>query len=404
MVVCINGGKLRDEDFLVQKRQVIVIHYGEIALKGKNRGKFERLLLENIKQKLSADWYEKIERKSTRIIVRLKSNCDENVLSNIASNLKKIFGIKWFSIGYSIEKDINVLEREIFRLAQDHKEKKLKIITKRVDKNFPVTSVEVNMKLGRILEERGYKIDLRDPEKTIYIEILPEEIIVSCERQEGLGGLPIGSSGKLLCLFSGGIDSPVAAWMMMKRGCVVDLLHVHATMDKEFIKNSKIMRLHDILSEYSPKKITLYLVPYDEFYSKIHTRNEFERSEAILFRRFIVRLANELADRYGYDGFITGDSLGQVASQTVENIAAVDAVAKKPIYRPLVAMDKEEIMALAQKIGTYEKSIEHYKDCCSLVASARPKTKTKKEKLDEMEKSINIDEVVGKTLETIETI
>ena len=394
-------GKLKKE-IQAQKRQVIVIHYGEVALKGKNRGKFERILLDNIKQKLSADWYEKIGRKSTRIIVRLKNDCNDNVLSNIASNLKKIFGIKWFSIGYSIEKDINVLEKEILSIAENYKEKKLKLNTKRVDKSFPITSMEVNMKLGRMLEEKGYKIDLKQPEKTIYIEILPEEIIVSCERQEGLGGLPVGSSGKLLCLFSGGIDSPVAAWMMMKRGCVVDLLHVHAVSNDA--KNSKIAKLRDILSEYSPKKIDLHLAPYDEFYSSINSAKGFERSEAVLFRRFIIRLANELADRYGYDGFITGDSLGQVASQTVENIAAVDAVAKKPIYRPLVGMDKEEIIALAQKIGTYEKSIEQYKDCCSLVASARPKTKTKKEKLDEMEKSINIDEVVIKTLSAIETI
>lgn len=372
---------------------VITLHYAEIALKGKNRGSFEKALLENIRRKLEGTGYRAIERKASRVIIRLD---DAESAQSIMDKLKYVFGIKWFSFGYAIGKDLESLEKTIVGIAETCRGKKIRIKTKRADKKFPMTSPEVGRHLGRMLERMGFSTDTKDADVELNVEILDDEIIVSSNREEGQGGLPVGSSGRLLCLFSGGIDSPVAVWLMMKRGAVVDLLHVHGMADNAAVKNSKIANICEKLAEYSGKEMRLYLAPYDEFYAKSALLPA--REEAVLFRRFLIRLANRIAEKFNYIGIITGDSLGQVASQTVENIAAVDEVAEKPVYRPLIAMDKEEIVALAQKIGTYLPSIEKYKDCCSLVAHSSPATRAKKERQEDAEKRMAIDEVIEKTL------
>lgn len=380
-------------------KHAIVIHYSEIALKGQNRSNFEKILLANINKKLEREEYEKIEKKLSRILVRLNKN---ESAERICDKLKQVFGIKWLSPAFAIEKNLEILEKEIIKAAAPYKEKTIKIETKRADKNFPITSLEISKRLATILEKNGFKMELKKTEVRIFVEVLNDEIIIAYKRIEGKGGLPLGCSGKVLCLFSGGIDSPVAAWLMMRRGCSTDLLHVHSFPSLENIRESKIEKIRKKLEEYSPNSIKLYAVPYDEFYANAVSFPE--REEAVLFRRFIVKVANKIAEKEGYLGLVMGDNIGQVASQTLENIAVVDEASKIPIYRPLLTMSKEEIIRLAQKIGTYEASIEKYKDCCSLVAPKHPATKVNKKKIELAEKKADINKIVEKTLEKIEII
>lgn len=372
----------------------VVVHYAELALKGQNRPSFENRLLANIRSRIKDEEYERMEKKSSRIIIRVAS---EDNARRICEKLRKVFGIKWLSPALSIAKDMSELEESVVRVAERYKQKKIKIETRRVDKKFPLTSLEINKKLGEVLEKNGFLTEIKKPDARIFVEVLEDEIIIAYDRTDCEGGLPVGSSGRVLCLFSGGIDSPVAAWLMMKRGCVVDLLHVHGMPDASRVKESKIERIREKLSEYAPERVKLYLAPYDEFYANASVFPEKE--EAIMFRRFIVMVANEIAKRESYLGLVMGDNLGQVASQTLENIAAVDEVSELPIYRPLITMDKEEIVQLAQKIGTYEMSIEKYKDCCSLVAHKHPSTRARRDMIADAEKKLGMENIVKKTLE-----
>jgi thiamine biosynthesis protein ThiI len=224
-------------------------------------------------------------------------------------------------------------------------------------------------------------------------------MLVSWEKTQGAGGLPYGSSGKLLSLLSGGIDSPVASWMMMRRGCAMDFLHMHA---EHSVNNSKIMKLLSALREYSPKKLRMFAIPYNEFYKK-STQME-EKSELILFRRFILRLANRIAEEHGHLGVVTGDSVGQVASQTLENLLATNEISNIPVYRPLAGTGKQEIVDLGKRIGTYNISIEPYKDCCSLVAARHPSTRTKLVEIRTIEDKIEINKIVDRTMKEIEIV
>ncbi|MEM4165845.1 MAG: tRNA uracil 4-sulfurtransferase ThiI [Candidatus Bilamarchaeaceae archaeon] len=383
----------------MEDKHLVVVHYSEIALKGQNRVIFEKALLNNILKKINGIPYEKIEKKATRFFIRLKEKDNADL---VCEKLIKVFGVKWFSPAISVEKEINKIENEVKKIAEQYKNKKIKIETKRVDKKFPLTSLEISKRVAKTLEKNGFYTELKNPDVKIIIEILEDEAIIAYKKIEGEGGLPVGTTGKVLCLFSGGIDSPVAAWLMMRRGCHVDLLHIHTMPNDEKIKDSKINKIRNVLEEYSNEKILLYLAPYDEFYA---TSSVFpQKEEAVMFRRFIVMLANKIADREGYLGLVMGDNLAQVASQTLNNIAVVDEVSKIPIYRPLLTMSKEEIIKLAQKIGTYELSIEKYKDCCSLIAHKHPTTRANKKRIEKAEKKARMEVIVEKTLEKLSKI
>jgi thiamine biosynthesis protein ThiI len=257
--------------------------------------------------------------------------------------------------------------------------------------------MQVNRITGEVLFKAGHKIDVKTPALTVYIDILRDKAIMYFGKTQGLGGLPVGSSGKVLVLLSGGIDSPVAAWLMMKRGCDVDYLHVAATND-----TSKILALVKKLQEYSCRKTRLHIASYDEFYKK--TFESESRSELVQFRRFIAMLAQKIAEKNDCLGIVTGDNLAQVASQTLENLKAAQSAAELPVYRPVLTYDKSEIIALAQKIGTFGISLQEYKDCCSLVASKNPETKSKLEKILILEEKMGIGKVVEETLEKTEVL
>jgi thiamine biosynthesis protein ThiI len=373
-------------------KRVYNIHVGEIAIKGKNRKFFESRLMENIRSATNC----RVESAMGRFIL----HPGKTGRSKIEEGLSKTFGIEWFSESFYIKNRIEVITDTVMKNAD--RKKTLKLDTRRAYKGYPMTSPEINKKVGMALEKAGFRIDLENPEERVFIEILKDSALVSLRKIRGLGGLPVGCSGKVLSLLSGGIDSPVASWLMMKRGCTVDFLHLHAFPTNKKAKKSKIMRMVKKLKEYSPAKIRLFLVPYGRFYEK-----SFEikpKNELVVFRRFIFRIANKITEKEGYLGFVTGDSIGQVASQTLENLYATTDASFHPVYRPLLGYDKREIIDLAKKIGTYDISIEKYRDCCSLVAEKHPATKAKPGAVKREEKKINVEKIAEDTMKETEIV
>ncbi|MFH2105748.1 MAG: tRNA uracil 4-sulfurtransferase ThiI [Candidatus Micrarchaeota archaeon] len=381
--------------------RLLNIHYSaELSLKGENRIEFEKVLVDNLKYALHGIEYERIEKKERRILVYLNEKTD---IEKAHQAIARIFGISWFALSYSLERDIKKLADCVLDYAKkNYSGKKIKIETTRSDKTYSKTSMDLSMEIGKIIENAGVGIDVKKPDEKIFIEIMRNQFLVSFGKIQGLGGLPIGSSNRLLCLLSGGIDSPVASWLMMKRGCEIDFLHIHNYPSDEEVVKSKIAELIKVLRRYLPFKTRLHVVSYQEFNQA--TMDVDPRLELVLFRRFIAKLASEMCKENRMFGVITGDSMGQVASQTIENLYATDEAFTVPVYRPLIAYDKQDIIYLAQKIGTFDLSIEKYKDCCSLVAAKHPSTRVKLEDVKRIEHEIGIDEILEKTMKEISVV
>jgi thiamine biosynthesis protein ThiI len=376
--------------------EIISVHFAEIALKGRNRSDFENALVANVRAALGPG-AGRIERTESRILIHPKVDAAE-----ASQKLGKVFGIAWFSPSYVVGRDIGGIKELVLEKSKGIMGRKLRVEASRADKSFLMTSPDINREVGQALEQGGHSIDIRNPEQRIYIEILRDRALVSFGRIPGPGGLPVGTAGKVLSLLSGGIDSPAASWLMMKRGCAVDFLHIHSGAYAKEALESKIPRLVRKLREYSPLRCRLFIAPYTEFYKK--SLNADPKAELVVFRRFILRLAERIARENGHLGIVTGDNIGQVASQTLENLAAVADSTTLPVYRPLLTYDKQEIVALAERIGTYRISIEEYKDCCSLVAAKHPSTRVRPEKARAIEEEIGIGSIIEKTLEQAECV
>lgn len=368
----------------------IVIHYGEIALKRGRRPYYEKLLKRNLEEKLGR----KLRRLSGRIILKLKDD-DWRIFSD---KIGKVFGVVWYAPAIHVKKDIEELERKIIEALKEDNVTSFKISVKRSDKTFPLTSLELSEKLGKHISSfLNLKVDLENPQKIVYVEVTEDGFYLFFEKIEGLGGLPVGSSGKVLSLLSGGIDSPVASWLMMKRGCNVDLLHVHSSLTHDEVLKTKIGSIARMLSEYNPG-LTLYLASFHPFFLK-----SFElppKMILVAFRAYMTRLADRIARTKRYLGIVTGDSLGQVASQTLENLYAVNIFSQTPIYRPLIGMNKQEIIDLAKKIGTYDLSIRDYRDCCAILAK-HPETRADPQELRELWEKHNLEEAIEETITNI---
>lgn len=368
----------------------IVIHYGEIALKRGRRPYYEKLLKANLEKKLGR----KIGRLRGRLVLRLK----DDDWKTLCEEIQKVFGVAWCAPAIHVKKDTEELEQRIIEFLRRENIKSFKISVKRSDKTFPLTSIELAEYLGRKISNRlNLKVDLENPEKTVHIHITEDGFYLFFDKIAGLGGLPTGSSGKILSLLSGGIDSPVAAWLMMKRGCNVDLLHIHSFLTHDEVLETKIGKIAKKLSEYS-LGLTLYLASFKPFFLKSFDLPP--RMILVSFRAYMLRLADRLARTRGYLGIVTGDSLGQVASQTLENLYAVNAFSQTPIYRPLIGMNKQEIIDLSKKIGTYQLSIEEYRDCCTIIAR-HPETRADPNQLKEIWEKHNLEEAVEETLTNI---
>ena len=378
-----------------------LIHHAEIGLKKGNFAFFEKKLVENIKRSAQRNNVKinKIIRHEKRILIDFPSNSNKEKIYDV---LNRIFGIKYFSFVYEIEKDLKKLEREIERILKQFKKNKTKKIafqTKRSDKSFNLTSPEINEKLGEISKKLGLKVDYKNFEKKIFIEVTQRRIYIYTEKTNGLGGLPVGTSGRVLVLLSGGIDSPVASWLMMKRGCTADFLHFHVFKNNKQAFESKIKKLVERLNTFQ-KESKLYLVPYATYEILTHGKI-LQKYDLVLFKYFMLKLAEKLAKENDYDAIVLGDNLGQVASQTIENINASSFGLNSVIFRPLLTYDKQEIIDLSKKIGTYEMSIEKYKDCCSIL-SRKPSIKTKLNIFENVLRDVNIEEIIDKSMKELE--
>jgi len=371
----------------------VILHYAEISIKGKNRSEFEKILKRNIVRAYQNVGIKiKINQEYGRLIFEVKKKEDADLLSYIP-------GVSNYSIAEECKKnieDIQNISRDMLKTFKGS----VAVVTKRSDKKFPINSIEMNKKIGSIATNLGLKINLKEPDNRLTIEIAENNTYIYSEKVFGLGGLPIGSGGRMLSLLSGGVDSPVAAFQMMKRGCIVDFIHFHTYKKNEEVLSTKIKLLIDKLNRYQISS-RLFLVPYHNY--QINTLGKIDpKIELVIFRNFMLRLSQKIARDLDYDGLVTGDSLSQVASQTPKNILAATESISFPIYRPLISFDKEEIIAIAKKIDTHDLSIANYKDCCSIMAKS-PYTKASLDKTRREIEKIDMDNIIEDNYKKLES-
>lgn len=364
---------------------IYVVHYGEIGLKGKNRDYFERILRRNIEAALKGLDGQGVKKRYGRILI-------EDGPPNISPILKFVPGIKYFARAKKTDPDIETIKAAALQVAEGEENgaRSFKIEAKRADKSFPLGSIEVNRIVGEYIARRtGKPVSLQYPDLTIFVEICDNEAYIYKEKTYGVGGLPVGTAGKVASLLSGGIDSPVAAFMMMKRGCEVVLVHFfNQTIHAPGVRR-KIERLGEVLTK-SQSRIKLYMIPFGELQREI-IKFIPAKYRMLIYRRTMMRIADAVAAIEGAKAIVTGDSLAQVASQTLDNLSVIYAASGYPVMSPLLGMDKEETIKVAREIETYEVSIMPYADCCTYMVAKHPETRGKIELLEELEENLVLD-------------
>lgn len=372
----------------------ILVHYSEIGLKGKNRDFFEKKLMENISAALPGA---RVQRLQGRLSVDWGGSEDE-----ARSRLSKVPGISSFSFAVRTGKDMDELKEAMDSLTEGVHAKTFAIDASRSDKRLPHTSMDMNRMLGdHVREKRGWKVDLRNPDVTLSVEVTYREAFSFSGKAKGLGGLPVGSGGRLVSLISGGLDSPVASFRMMGRGCEVVFVHFHNwTSDKDVVRD-KVERLVKVLSAYQPKT-TLYMVPFGEIQKEMVMKVPSDY-RMIVYRRMMLRIAGLIAQKERALGFVTGDSVGQVASQTLENLGCIYAAAGGlPVIAPLAGDNKEDIVAQARSIGTYDISILPYSDCCSFLIAQHPQTRARLHDVEKLEEGMDVSALAQNAMDSAE--
>ena len=381
---------------------MIAVSFGEIFLKGKNRHIFYKAAINNIKRNLRGIEYEKMYSESSKLYIK----ADRKDFEKIKDNVLKVFGISYVSYVIKTNKNID----DIYKASKEDlneyfsdRNYTFKVETKRTDKSFKYKSPELSAKIGGFIlrDFPNLKVDVHNPDFKVFIDI-KDNVYVYSKRFRGLGGLPIGSSGNGLLLLSGGIDSPVAGFMVAKRGMKLDCIHFHSYPFTSKRALQKAVELAEIMSAYTGK-MKIYSVNLANIYKAIN-KNCDRRETTILSRRFMMRIANKIAEENSYQALITGESLGQVASQTIESVSVINDSSKIPILRPLIAMDKKDIIDISLKMGSYEKSIEPYDDCCSIFAPDNPVTKPKLKYIKMSEEKLDIENLEKDAIENMEII
>ncbi len=373
----------------------VVVHYAELSTKGENKGRFINQLVRNIKSVLNVD----IETFYGRQVINLN---DDSKLDEIKEKLSNVFGISNFAFAIRTINDIEEIKKTAEKLFQDFNEP-VRVSAKRSYKDFPFTSPDINRVVGIHLNKKfGTEAEYKNSNKICYIDITEKGALIYSEKIKGLGGLPVGISGKVLMLLSGGIDSPVAAFMLMKRGCRVDFVHFAPETSNSIAGESKIKELVKKLSNYQPNT-KLFWTPFKDLQLKLIPRIP-AKDRLLVYRRFMFRLAEKIALTKKYKAIATGESIGQVASQTLQNMKVIDSAIDTLVLRPLAGFDKQEIIELAQKIGTYEISIQPYDDCCSFMISEHPELKSDVVNLENLELGLNQVELIKETIKKTRTV
>ena len=378
----------------------ILCHYSEIGLKGKNRRFFEDRLRKNILESIKircVDSSVSVKRYHGRLVIELKQKGAD--LDCIKKALTDVTGLAYFAPAFESKQDLNILKKDAHALFSDANFESFRITARRGSNNISLNVRTVNDEVGtHIVDTMNKKVNLTQPDANCYVDLFEDKAFVYPERIPGQGGLPVGVSGKVIAMLSGGIDSPVAAYLAMKRGATVIFVHFHSVPYTTQASIEKVREMITTLNHFQFRS-KLYLVELAPIQKQIMTETT-PRYRVLLYRRFMFRIAEQIAEKENAHALLTGESLGQVASQTLENMEAVGRVTDMSILRPLIGFDKQEIIDRAQDIGTYDISIQLDQDCCSLFVPKRPATKARSEQLIKQENSLNIEELVKAGVES----
>jgi thiamine biosynthesis protein ThiI len=372
----------------------IVVHYQEIALKGNNRPWFVARLARNLKTATRGVGVREVRVLMGRIELTLDENADWIA---VRERVAKVFGVANFARAASAALDVDVIAQEILKDLGDTDVRTFRVSARRADKRFPLTSPQIEREVGgRIKDVKGWTVHLSHPQLTIHVEALTDEAFYYFGKELGAGGLPAGTSGRVACLLSGGIDSPVAAWRLMRRGCRVLFVHFHSYPILSRASQEKARELAALLTRYQYDS-RLFLVPFGEIQQQIVV-SVAPPLRVVIYRRMMMRIAEAIARRNRAQALVTGEVVGQVASQTLENLAEINRVVTMPVLRPLVGMDKDEITAEAQRLGTFPISIIPDQDCCTLFTPRHPATKARRFDVERAEASLPIEEIVNRAV------
>lgn len=386
-------------------KEIILAKYGEIILKGGNRPKFEKLLIGNIKDALKNIAQFKISIRQATIYIE---DFDEDKIDIIVERMSRIFGIVSITKAAVCEKNMDAIKETAMKYLDNDLKKpaKFKVEAKRSDKNFPLNSVQICMDLGGWLDDKypDIECDVHNPEITVKVEVrdVAAYVYIDQKKLKGQGGMPIGSGSKATLLLSGGIDSPVAGHMISKRGVTIDAVNFFSFPYTSDRAKEKVISLAKILAQYT-SKVNLYIVPFTEIQLQIRD-NCPEEHMTLIMRRFMMRISEKIARKNGSKALVTGECVGQVASQTLSALDVTNAVVDMPILQPLIGMDKIEVINRAEEIGTYETSILPYEDCCTVFTPKHPTINPKRSSIEATERVLNIEELEKEALAGVELI
>ena len=385
----------------MNERNTLIVRCGEVALKGLNKPYFEKMLVDRIKKVLKEFENVEVKRLEGLIFVRADKSLD---IDRIIGIISKVFGVASISPAVESESDMDKIGETavvfMLELIERKGVKTFKVDAKRADKNFPVKSPDIARQIGAkvLIGCKVLSVDVHNPEALLFVDVRKDKTYIFEQKVSGFGGLPLGTNGKGLVLLSGGIDSPVAAWMMAKRGMLIEAMHFHSYPYTSERAQEKVEDLAKIIAGYTGnfRMHSINLLPIQEAI----VENCPEEETTILVRRFMMRIAEKVAVERNCMMLITGENLGQVASQTAEALVVTDAVVKMPVMRPLIAMDKVDIMDKAREIGTFETSIKPYEDCCTVFLPKHPATKPRLERILESESKLDVEGLIEKVMLT----
>ncbi|GAA0092338.1 MULTISPECIES: tRNA uracil 4-sulfurtransferase ThiI [Paraclostridium] len=383
---------------------IAIVKYGEIGVKGKNRYIFENKLIKNVKNMLAHIGKFNVYKEYGRIYVDLGEYAED--YEEVLEEIKKVFGVVGVCPGIRAEKDYDKLKQLALQLLEEKIEagsESFKVTSRRGDKSLELTSQEMSKDIAGFLVynvKDRIKVDVRNPETTIHCEYRQNHVMVYSDTVPGYGGLPVGTNGRAMSLLSGGIDSPVASWMVAKRGVEIEAIHFHSYPFTSEKSQEKVRDLAQILAKYCGK-VRLHKVNILEIQKAIGVSCK-EEEMTIISRRFMMKIAQRVGEMRFCDALVTGESIGQVASQTIQGLTCTNASVSLPVFRPLIAMDKSEIIKIAQKIGTFETSVIPEEDCCTVFSPKSPVTKPKLDRIEKSESSLDVEKLIQDAIDNME--